>query len=95
MSRKNPGHPGLLIAEGLKALDVSTVVAAKALGISRQALHKIIAGKSNITPEMAVRLELSIGSTAETWLSIQARHSLSQARLKAPEVVVLKEQTAA
>ena len=84
--RANPGHPGLLIAESLKTIDVSMAKAAKMLGLSRQALHKIIIGRSALTPALAIRLEKSFGSTAETWLSMQNAYSLVQVRRTAPKI---------
>ena len=36
--------------------DVSILAASKGLGITRQQLHNFIAGRSGITPEMAVKL---------------------------------------
>ncbi|MEO6780983.1 MAG: HigA family addiction module antitoxin [Bradyrhizobium sp.] len=40
----------------------------------------IIAGRSGITPEMAVKLEKAIGSTADTWLRMQMNYDLAQVR---------------
>ena len=68
MYMKNPPHPGELVGDNLEALGVSITDGAKALGISRQQLHNVIAGRYGITPEMAVRLEKALGSTADTWL---------------------------
>jgi addiction module HigA family antidote len=50
---KNPPHPGELIGDSLKELGVSISKAARGLGITRQQLHNVIAGRSAITPEMA------------------------------------------
>ena len=36
--------------------------------------------KRGVTPDMAVRLEAVVGSTAETWLALQAAHDLWKAR---------------
>src|SRR5664279_1488714 len=77
MEMKNPPHPGELIGDTLDELDVSIVAAAKGLGITRQQLHNLIAGRSGITPEMAVKLEKAIGSTADTWLRMQMNYDLS------------------
>lgn len=77
---KSPPHPGELIGDTLDELGVTIVDAAKALGITRQQLHNIIAGRSAITPEMAVKLELAIGSTADTWLRMQMNHDLANVR---------------
>lgn len=71
MEMKNPPHPGGLIGDTLEELEVSIVEAARALGITRQQLHNLIAGRSGITPEMAVNLEKAIGGTADTWLRMQ------------------------
>jgi plasmid maintenance system antidote protein VapI len=40
----------------------------------------LIAGRSGITPEMAVKLEKAIGSTADTWLRMQMNYDLAQVR---------------
>ena len=80
MEMKNPPHPGGLIGDTLNDIDVSIVVAAKGLGITRQQLHNLISGRSGITPEMAVKLEKAIGSTADTWLRMQMNYDLAQVR---------------
>jgi len=54
--------------------------AAEGLGVTRQHLYNVLNGKSVVTPDMAVRLEMGIGSTAETWLTLQSAYDLSQAR---------------
>jgi len=74
---KNPSHPGSLIKADIDELGLSVVAAAKALGISRQQLHSVIAGRAGVTPEMAVRLEKALGSTADTWLRMQMNYDLA------------------
>jgi addiction module HigA family antidote len=64
----------------LGELEVSIVEAAKALGITRQQLHNLIAGRSAITPEMAVKLEMAIGGAADTWLRLQMNYDLARVR---------------
>ena len=81
MQMKKPPHPGLLVKNELEALGVSVAEAAKALGITRQQLYNVINAKSAITPEMAVRLAKGIGSTADTWLSMQQAYDLSRVRI--------------
>jgi addiction module HigA family antidote len=68
MQMKNPPH----LSDSLAELGWSVTAAAKGLGISRQQLHNIIAGRSAITPEIAVKLEKAIGSTAGAWLRMQS-----------------------
>lgn len=80
MEMKNPPHPGEPIGDTLDELKVSIVEAARALGITRQQLHNLIAGRSGITPEMAVKLEKAVDSTADTWLKMQINYDLAQVR---------------
>ncbi len=88
MHMKNPPHPGELIGDTLEELGVSITEAARALGVTRQQLHKIIAGRSGITPEMAFKLEKAIGSTADTWLRMQVNYDLAQIRARASSIKV-------
>jgi len=85
---KNPPHPGELIGDNLEEIDVSISAAAKALGITRQQLHNLIGGRSGITPEMAVKLEKAIGSTADTWLRMQMNYDLAQVRKREASIKV-------
>jgi antitoxin HigA-1 len=83
MQMKNPPHPGELLGDNLAELGWNVTAAAKGLGISRQQLHNIIAGRSAITPELAVKLEKAIGSTADAWLRMQSAHDLAKVRSRA------------
>jgi antitoxin HigA-1 len=80
---KNPCHPGSLIKADIDELGLSLVDAAKGLGVSRQQLHSVIAGRASVTPEMAVRLEKALGSTADTWLRMQMNYDLARVRKQA------------
>ena len=86
MPMKNPSHPGQLIKADIDELGLTLVDAAKGLGISRQQLHSVIAGRASVTPEMAIRLEKAIGSTADTWLRMQMNYDLTQVRKRAINV---------
>jgi antitoxin HigA-1 len=88
MQMKNPCHPGSLIKADIDELGLSLVEAAKGLGISRQQLHSVIAGRASLTPEMAVRLEKALGSTADTWLRMQMNYDLAQIRARASAMKV-------
>jgi len=85
---KNPPHPGLGIRDELEALDLSVAEAAKGLGVTRQQLHRIISGKSGITPEMAMRLQKAIGGTAEMWMRLQMNYDLAQIQQRAASIKV-------
>jgi addiction module HigA family antidote len=86
MEMKNPPHPGELIGDNLEELRISITKAATGLGITRQQLHNLIAGRSRVTPEMAVKLEKALGSTADTWLKMQMNYDLAQVRKRAINV---------
>ena len=75
---KNPPHPGELVGDSLAELGVTIKDAADALGVTRQQLHKVISGRSGITPEMALRLEKAMGGAADTWLRMQNDFDLAQ-----------------
>jgi antitoxin HigA-1 len=90
MEMKNPVHPGALVAECLEDLGLSVAEAAKGLGITRQQLHNVISGRSSVTPEMAVRFEKALGSTADTWLRMQANYDLAQVRKREDEITVTR-----
>jgi addiction module HigA family antidote len=62
----------------LAPLNLSITQAAQQLNVSRKTLSEIVNAKAAITPEMAMRLELAFGKTAESWLGAQAAHDLWQ-----------------
>jgi antitoxin HigA-1 len=90
MEMKNPVHPGSLVAECLKDLGLSVAEVASGLGVTRQQLHNVIAGRSRVTPEMAIRFEKAFGSTADTWLRMQVHYDLAQARKLAKHIIVAR-----
>ena len=55
---KNPPHPGQGLKDEIETLGVSVAQFAKALGVTRQQLYRLINGHCGITPEMAMRLEV-------------------------------------
>ena len=72
-----PSHPGQLLREDIfPALGLSVMAAAAALGVSRQMLHRILAEKAAVTPEMAVRLGKLCGDGPRVWLAMQQAHDL-------------------
>ncbi len=86
MPMKNPPHPGLSLKDDFDELGLSVAKAAEALGISRNQLHRVTAGRSGISAELALRLEIVIGSTADAWLRRQAAYDAAQVRQRADEI---------
>lgn len=86
MPMKNPPHPGRLVCSAIEELDLSVAKAAAALKVSRSQLHRVITGESALSPEMALRLEVVLGSSAEAWLRLQAAFDAAEVRARAPEI---------
>jgi addiction module HigA family antidote len=93
MPMKNPAHPGSILRAELEALNATVAEAAEELGVTRQQLYNVLNGKSAVTADMALRLEMVVGSTADMWLRMQVNYDLAQARLR-NEQLKLKRLTA-
>ena len=77
MRMHNPPHPGeVLKTLCLEPLNLSITETAKALGVSRKTLSAILNGRAGISPEMAVRLSIAFGTSAESWLTQQTQYDL-------------------
>ncbi|MGL6352250.1 MAG: HigA family addiction module antitoxin [Aeromonas sp.] len=76
----NPPHPGALIKETLDTLNLSARGLAAALGVAPSTVARVVAEKSDVSPEMALRLSAVIGSSPRVWLAMQDAYNLWQAR---------------
>lgn len=75
--QRPPTHPGEILREDvLPALKLTISEAARQLRVTRQTLHRILSGKSGITPEMAVRLGKFCGNGPAIWLRMQQTYDL-------------------
>ena len=83
MKRKNalpPVHPGEIIREDiLPEVGLSVTSAAKALGVSRQMVHDILAGRKPLSAVMCLKVARLFGSTPEFWMRLQAAYDLKKA----------------
>jgi addiction module HigA family antidote len=81
MPMKNPPHPGYSIKDScLEPLGLSVTTAAKALGIARHTLSRVLNGHAGISADMAIRFEKAGWSNADHWLRLQVAYDLAQAR---------------
>ena len=81
MSMHNPAHPGEVLKElWLDPMGITITDAAERLRVARKTVSKIVNAHGPITPEMALRIEIVFGSTAETWLNMQAAYDIWQMR---------------
>ncbi len=74
---RRPTHPGAILREdALPTLGLSASEAARQLGVTRQTLHRIMAEKVSITPEMAARLGRFCGNGPGLWLRMRQAYDL-------------------
>jgi len=87
----NPPHPGeVLKTLCLEPLNVTVTHAARSLGVSRKTLSAILNGRAGISPEMAVRLSVALGTSAESWLNQQLQYDLWHAEKNRKRLRVTK-----
>lgn len=85
---KSPAHPGHLLKDDIEALGLTVAEAAKSIGVTRQQLYRVMNGFCAVSPEMAFRLEKAIGTSADTWLRMQAAFDLAAVRRRGAKIVV-------
>ena len=86
MQMKNPNHPGDIIRDCLDELGVNVTNGAKALGVTRATLSRLINRKAGVSAEMAVRLEKAIGSSAGFWLRLQLNYDLAKVQARSGKI---------
>lgn len=69
-----PCHPGELLADIIPDTGRSKSEIAKLLGMSRQHLHDILAGRKPMSPVVAARIGKLLGNGAGIWIRLQAAH---------------------
>src|SRR6267378_7352984 len=83
MKKKNglpPVHPGEIIREDiLPEVGLSVTAVAKALGVSRQMVHDILAERKPLSAVMCLKISRLFGSTPEFWMRLQAAYDLKKA----------------
>ncbi len=87
-------HPGIMLKEDfLDDLGVKPGSFARAIGVDRAAIKKIIDGKRAITADMSLRFSLYFGMCPSFWLNLQKDYELRVAkrdRLPELEKVVVR-----
>jgi addiction module HigA family antidote len=87
----NPPHPGEILRQlCLGPLGLTVTEAAEGLGVSRKTLSAILNGRASVSPEMAVRLSLAFGTSAESWLNHQLQYDLWQVQKQRKNLRVVK-----
>ena len=76
----NPPHPGVLIQETMEELGISARKLAQALDVAPSTVQRVLKQKAAVSPEMALRLSVVIGSSAQVWLGLQDAYDLWHAK---------------
>src|SRR5450432_4338754 len=83
MEKKNglpPVHPGEILKEDiLPSVGLSVTAAAKALSVSRQMLHDILAQRKPLSAVMCLKVSRLFGGSPEVWMRLQAAYDLKKA----------------
>ncbi len=77
----DPCHPGeILKHEFLEPLGVSAIGLARAIGVPRTRVERLVKEQTGVTPDTALRLSRAFGTTAEFWVNMQAHFDMASAR---------------
>ena len=86
---KNPPHLGDFIrTEVIQPSGLSVTHAAAALRVSRPALSSLLNGRSNLSGEMALRIEKAFGVKMDTLMRMQAAYDIAQTRQREKQIRV-------
>jgi addiction module HigA family antidote len=74
-------HPGeYLAASYVEPLNLTQRELAEGLGVSTSAVSRLLSGDADLSPDMAIRLSIAFDRSAESWMLMQAKHSLNVVR---------------
>ena len=76
-----PVHPGEVLREELRTLDLSANALSKALDVPVNRVTAILNGQRGVTADTALRLARYFGTTATVWLNLQQTYDLRRAEI--------------
>jgi len=89
MPMHNPPHLGGFVRRQIiEPHGLSVSEAAKVLGVTRQALSKLLNERTALSAEMALRLEKAFGVKMDHLMRMQLNYDLAQARKHAHQLPV-------
>jgi addiction module HigA family antidote len=75
-----PVHPGAILREDfLGPMSLSSYAVARAIGVPRTRIERLVREESPVTADTALRLAKFFGTSAAFWMGMQAQHDLEQA----------------
>ena len=88
---RRPTHPGAILREDvLPALEVTQARFAELVGVSRLTVSQLLHEHRSLSPDMAMRLEKLLGTSAESWLRMQEAVDLWEARQQPERFATIK-----
>jgi addiction module HigA family antidote len=78
----DPVHPGEILKTAIDAMPEPMTAIAEAIGVTREALYKLMRGGMPVSAAMALRLGRAFGNDPRFWLNLQAQYDLKVARLE-------------
>ena len=89
-------HPGeILREEFLAPLDLKPYTLAKKLHVPRTRIERLVAERTPVTPDTALRLAKFFGTTPQFWMNMQASYDLAIAAKEKKAELAAIEQLAA
>lgn len=82
-----PIHPGEVLAEDLKSLDMSAAALARQIQVPTNRITEILNGERAVTGDTALRLAHFFGTSAQFWLNLQSLYELRLAEQKAGKLI--------
>jgi antitoxin HigA-1 len=73
---KNKIHPGQFLSEELQVRGISQSALARHIKVQPNVINQICNEKRGISPEMAKKLAVALGTTAELWINLQGTYDL-------------------
>ena len=78
-----PLHPGIVLSEiYMKEMNLNQSQLAELIGCLPKRINEVVNGKRGISPQFALDLERTIGTSAEMWVRMQAEYDLWSTRQK-------------
>lgn len=89
MRMLNPPHPGEFVkTEVIEPLGLTVAGAANALGVSRPTLSAFLNGRSDLSGNMALRIEKAFGVKMDTLMRMQTSLDISRTRKREGDIRV-------
>jgi addiction module HigA family antidote len=79
MANRISAHPGGFIKRNyIDELDITAAQLAEALGINKATMSRLLNEKSDLSPQLAMRVSKVLGGSPGSWMNMQANHSLAK-----------------